>query len=519
MKINLRDPEKERPLFDYQKTTFDLMSQQWAEGEHPYYGLFYQMRLGKSILALRFCKAHNLTRTLIVCPLSIVEPTWKKELTQENLYPFIFTDSYLQKVRRSPSLRSRFPIQYQHIDDIWPDPLSEPLYKNLFCVTNYEHLRSNKSGLADRDWDCVIIDESTKLGNPDNQITKFCRNNFRSAKCRMVLAGNPSPNSLADYFEQICFLKDSFLGYRNWWEFTRAHFYALSQANNLRPYKTSVPLLESDLSRYCYKLKRQDVDIGSKKLYEQKTIPFDKSYRLYYDYMETNWALNETKTSWALVAKNFLHQMCGGFPQFERNVESYHKLKELLALLKGDLAEEKVVIWTKFRHEQSIVYNRVRDFFPATAIVNSSVKIDQRSRIIELFNTSPDINILICTYGTLDFGIDLSAADTTIYFSNPWSRIQREQSEDRIVHPEKKNPLLYIDLISEDSVDCDVLQSYLDKIARTDVYNDIIYDKFLKRMAERGVYPGYGNGQNILIDGVKSSFISTVANLKQETTL
>jgi len=52
--------------------------------------------------------------------------------------------------------------------------------------------------------------------------------------------------------------------------------------------------------------------------------------------------------------------------------------------------------------------------------------------------------------------MNLSAADTAIYFSEPVGYMARKQTEDRILDTEKKSTLLYIHLLVENSIDEDI---------------------------------------------------------------
>lgn len=468
MKFFRQLPEENRPLFGYQHNTKELMKEKAQIFHQDYHGLLFQMRLGKSITWLRYCKEMGYKKNLIIAPLSIIEPTWKKELELEKLPFFQFTRAAL-----NPKYQQKLPFQYETIHDLWH-------LDTLWVVSNYEFVRSDKGLFSEVQWDSVCIDEATKLANPENKISKFCVENFRSAKSRCILAGNPTPNDLAEYFQQMVFLKGDFLGYTNYYKFIHAHF--AREGNRLIPYRSSVPLLEAELQQCCYKIRRQDVSVGSKKVYEAKVIELPPAYRKQYDEMEVDWMLNETETEWIIVCMNYLHQMAGGFPHFDKSVQSTHKLDEVYDLLSGDLKDEKVVFWCNFRYEQRRLYELLSRRYPATAIINGGTPIYERTRIIESFQTTSDYQILICTYGTLDFGIDLSAADTMIYWSLPWSRLKREQSEDRIIHPKKTYPVLYIDLTTKDTIDVDILMNHQDKIRRTDTFNDRIYQSILHRV-------------------------------------
>jgi hypothetical protein len=51
------------------------------------------------------------------------------------------------------------------------------------------------------------------------------------------------------------------------------------------------------------------------------------------------------------------------------------------------------------------------------------------------------------------YGLDMSKSSTNIYYSNSCSLENRAQSEDRILHPQKSEPLLTIDLAAKGTVD------------------------------------------------------------------
>ncbi len=63
------------------------------------------------------------------------------------------------------------------------------------------------------------------------------------------------------------------------------------------------------------------------------------------------------------------------------------------------------------------------------------------------------------------FGLDLSAASTAIYYSNGFSHEDRAQSEDRIEHLRKREPLLFVDLVTRGSTDRTVLSLLRQKVS------------------------------------------------------
>ena len=58
----------------------------------------------------------------------------------------------------------------------------------------------------------------------------------------------------------------------------------------------------------------------------------------------------------------------------------------------------------------------------------------------------------------------MTAATTVVYYSNSYDLEKRLQSEDRCHRIGQKNPVTYVDLISEGTIDERIVQSLQDKI-------------------------------------------------------
>src|SRR5690606_19836548 len=92
------------------------------------------------------------------------------------------------------------------------------------------------------------------------------------------------------------------------------------------------------------------------------------------------------------------------------------------------------------------------------------------------------ITHLLCQEKTAQMGLDFSAADTAIYFSNSTSALTRLQTEDRIIHPEKSSPVLLIDFITQNSIDEDVYEALMAKTAGQEEFMKMIYENMLRRV-------------------------------------
>jgi SNF2 family DNA or RNA helicase len=79
------------------------------------------------------------------------------------------------------------------------------------------------------------------------------------------------------------------------------------------------------------------------------------------------------------------------------------------------------------------------------------------------------------------YGLDFSRADTAIFYSNSYSLEDRRQCMDRIVHPTKDRNLLYIDLVTKDTVDEDVVKVLHEKGDQSDDFMQSVWKYWRQR--------------------------------------
>jgi superfamily II DNA or RNA helicase len=141
------------------------------------------------------------------------------------------------------------------------------------------------------------------------------------------------------------------------------------------------------------------------------------------------------------------------------------KIDALVELL--NTVQEQVIIWTTFRIEFEYLMGVLgKD----TAFINGSIPVGARTSIIKDFNQG-HFKRLVAQPECFKFGADFSKASCMIYFSQPNSAITRSQTEDRVVHLNKKNPVLIMDLLVKDTVDEDIHSAHNKKQA----YSERLY--------------------------------------------
>jgi len=428
---------------------------------HP--ALFLEMRLGKTLVVIRWAKlaCPKPSRILVIAPLTTLV-SWANELTLEGetwLRGWGLSEDSRNEVlcdafQRITNRRVWVLVNYEAVRA--SAPVISTTRKDRFGITHVNKKRLAPF-IAGLDWYTVVLDESTAIRNPQAQISDLMVRLFREVPHRFVLSGLPAPESLLDLFQQFRFLDGKFVGFHEFWPFRAHHFVGPTAENRWVPKRESREAIREAVHRRAFVLQRRDAGIGSRKVYEKRHVGMSPRQRRMYTELErlfiaTLTGGEEVSTRWIVVQQLWLARIAGGHDP-KAGVIGKSKSQEILHLLNGELSAERVVIWCRFRAEVELVSTTLLENDISTVeIVGGVSSADRRDRLTR-FASPRGPQVLIATQKTARHGLDCSQASTAIYYSNTYSCEDRLQSEDRILHPKKSEPLLYLDLISEGTID------------------------------------------------------------------
>jgi SNF2 family DNA or RNA helicase len=386
--------------------------------------LFWDMRLGKSLLTLRWLCEDLRGPVLVVCP---VTPMcgWVRELQDEGL---------------SHTILSR------HVDTT-----------EQFCLCSYQTLALNPRFATEIDWDAVVLDESTEIKNASTKVAKLAVRYLSRARRRAVLAGIPDPESRFDLFTQMAFVHGgSWMGSRNFWEW-RQRVARKIVFDWIMPHEKEQLVLEEVRATASF-LSRKKAGLGSEKVYERRERAMDPDAARELRQVLKTWKSGPREAKHSIAVATWAHRLCGGFTPTDLELPCW-KYDELLSLLAGELLREQIVVWFKFSMEMRRAHRLLVAAGVSVTYVQGATDVKQRMARRDAFHRG-DRRVFLIQGGCGKFGYDLSAADTEIFFSNSWSSLARRQSEDRIESAmNKSGNLLVIDLVSLGSPDEDVLES------------------------------------------------------------
>lgn len=180
---------------------------------------------------------------------------------------------------------------------------------------------------------------------------------------------------------------------------------------------------------------------------------------------------------WALSKIQKLHQVASGFV-YDNDRAALHipsaKFEELTEVLATSLKDaDKAVIFTAFKAEPAMVADAVRAMTrPIEVFVLPENPRDRQPAIDRwtAWNMCPAVFIANVASGGV--GLNLQAAHTAIFFSNDYKLEGREQAEDRVhrMGSEVHHKINIIDLVTENTVDEDILEALTKKKSVVDIF-------------------------------------------------
>ena len=408
-----------------------------------------EMGLGKSyqamVTAIARRNAGEVSRVLVLCPATI-KGVWLSEVLKHTYEKAVMVEG--TKAQREK--------QYKEYDESGA----------LFLVMNYETLRCDPPPIK---FDMVICDESVRIKNPKAQITKRVKK--MPAIYKVGLSGYPVANRVEDIWSQIDWVKPGYLGSR--WQFEDK--YMIKQTivlKDSREFKQvmgyqNLKELQAKLTPlYIRRLKSQVLDLPEK-VRQVREVELTKEQMDAYVRMKEEMRVMLTdmderevhaKARTILVQLLRLSQITGGFitdVSWEKPVwlKTSAKLTELDTLVDEVIASgNKVVLWSRFvpmvlaLHERYKKYNAV--------YLTGSVKVEDRTKMIEQFQTDKDVGVFVGQVQSGGMGITLHAANTEIFvdkaFISPSSVLQ---AEDRLHRIGQKKTVVIITLVAKNTVD------------------------------------------------------------------
>lgn len=391
---------------------------------------FLAMRLGKTHVAIRWAQ-HRSPKgiKLVVAPITTLI-AWCEELEADGMEYIMLSGSSNSKLAQ---LDARTKSQ-------------------KWILVNPEGLRACPAILAGLPLSVAILDESTFIANPKSQVTGLVMRRLGKIKNRAILTGDPDPEgTLHSYYTQMKFISgDTWMKCASFWHWRLRYFH--KSWFEWKPHTTTEFLIEKAVKQNSYVMDSEDIfrhrPIRVRRHVKMKPR-MAKLYRKAWKEFECGNLLGK----WSVQVQSWLAQLAGGsvpigYDQQQRKFFSDHKMQELRSLLTTELAHKQVVVYFRFTRELLRAARCLQD----CTVVRGTTPMELRKQRIKEFRDGK-VRILLMQAKCARYALPLWMASAAIFYSNYWDSGTRKQLEARLHGENRKDDPLYIDLVTEGTVD------------------------------------------------------------------
>ena len=455
--------------YEHQQQVFD---QSW---QRPYFGLFMEMGTGKSKVLIdnigMLYMQKELDFALIIAPKGVYRNWVSKEIPEH-----MPDDIPVRVIRWVAGANKKQQEEMRSVKDKF-DGLT-------VFVMNVEAFSSVKGKQAG-EWlgrafghrGMIAIDESTTIKNHQAKRTKSLTKISQCFKYKRLLTGSPITKSPLDIFSQAEFLQKGLLKYDSFYAFQARYAVLQRRTMGAQSFNQVVGFrnleeLTHMIEQFSYRVLKKDCLDLPEKTYTVRYVSTTKEQLEMYESLRRHAMVlfedGEMTSAPAVITQLLrLQQILSGHLKTDEGEMVTFPSKRMDAL--SELLEEhdgKAIIWSRFRYDiQQIVEMLNNKFGPGVAAAYyGDTPDDERLRIVQDFQSSSNLRFFVGNPATAGYGLTLTEANLVVYYANDFNLETRMQSEDRAHRIGQHNPVTYVDLITEGSIDEKIVKALRAKI-------------------------------------------------------
>lgn len=398
----------------------------------------------KVMYGYRFC--------LIVCGVNTLKWNWVNEIHTHSK-----EDAYILGQRRKGT-KIRIGSTKDKLEDLkLMYDIKEP--HPYFIITNVESFRDKN--IADTISDLCkkgiigmcAADEMHKMKNPTAQQTK----GFLKCLpyCRIGMTGTPLMNSPMDLYVIL-----KWLGYENHAFYSFKQHYCVMGGYGgyeIVGYKNLDQLTAQVREIMLRRLKSEVLDLPEK-IYVDDVVEMDGKQAVMYKEVEAglkadyiNGDIDLTNPLSALIR---LRQTTGYPGILSETITESAKLDRMEELVENCTSNyEKVIIFSNWTQMTDAICNKLKSAGYKVGVITGETPDSSRQEIVDVFQNSSDLSVLVGTIGAMGTGLTLTAATTVIFVDEPWNKALFDQAVDRAHRIGQKNNITIYSIMCKDTID------------------------------------------------------------------
>lgn len=372
-------------------------------------------------------KQGDITAVLVVAPLSTLSPVWDREI-----YEF-FSHLSVGMLYGDRDKRIEILKEEHHI-----------------YVINHDGIKViEQELLSKKEIDCVVIDELAVFRNRQAKRWKCLNRVIEDKKYVWGLTGSPTPKQPTDAWAQVRLLTPNnvprFLA-----PFQRLTMRQVSQFRWV-PLSTANETIHK-VMQPAVRFKREDCIELPPISYQVRKVPMSKTQDEVYKRLMGRLVVmfdkgKVTAVNEGVLFSKLLQIACGWVYTRDKKtiaLDGRPRLDQLFELL--DEAAGKVIVFVEFIHAANALYAAVLKKGHSCELVTGSVAKRARDDIFNKFDNSEDPRVIVAHPKCMSHGLNLTAANTIIWYMPTTSLETYEQANARISRPGQKLKQLIIHL-------------------------------------------------------------------------
>lgn len=426
--------------FDYQKEAVNAIK------DLNYAAIFHEQGLGKTKIAIDLMEywfqKRNIDTVLIVTKKQLVN-NWQNELAEHTYIKPVILDN--KKSNNYYVFNSPQRIVITNFETIIGEEKRVILWLKTRRVA-------------------IVIDESTKLKNPDSNLTKSFFRISPLFAIRVIMTGTPIANRPYDMWAQIYFLDEGkSLGN----DFNSFKKYA-DLKNDLSTSRIKREAFEECVSEIFRKIsgftvretKKSGIIHLPNKNYISKLCKFEeRQYKMYCDAKEQLELLMQKNNNAFLDDESVALKRLLRLVQIASNPRLVNELYseesgkeiELSKVIKTIIDNnELVIVWSSFIENIEYFAKKYKNY--GVSKVHGSLSIERRMHEIEKFKKK-ETKILFATPQAAKEGLTLTVANNVVFYDRSFNLDDYLQAQDRIHRISQKKDCNIINLMIADSID------------------------------------------------------------------
>jgi len=363
-------------------------------------------------------------RVLVVCPLSIMKSAW-----QNDLFKF---------------------AMHRTCDIAYGDRKKRAKIVNggaEFVIINFDGLAIVKDEVANGGFDLIVIDEASAYKNPTTERWKVMRDLNKTIRGLWMLTGTPAAQSPVDAYGLAKLVNPKgvapFFG-----QFRDQVMYKVGMFRWI-PRPNAQDTVHSVLQPAIRFEKDQCLDLPEVTHVERDaplTAQQMKFYRMLKNDMMMKAGGEEISSANAATNLNKLLQISGGAVYTDdKEVVEFDVSNRLQVVLEViEESSHKVLVFVPFTHTIELLKTYLIKNNIVCEVINGAVPVNRRSSIVDDFQNTDRVKVLIIQPQAASHGLTLTAANTVIWYSPVMSVETYLQANARIDRPGQKNAMTIV---------------------------------------------------------------------------